>query len=70
MGGRDRASRHPNTVNLCIVRMRGEGARALEAHVNAFRARPASGSGRAWAEGARMQGCPWEGCPSLLCGLA
>eukprot|EP00959_Pyramimonas_sp_CCMP1952_P134519 2814600-Pyramimonas_sp.AAC.1 len=29
----------------------------------------ASGSGEGRTEEARMQGHPWEGCPSLLCGL-
>eukprot|EP00959_Pyramimonas_sp_CCMP1952_P072300 1509951-Pyramimonas_sp.AAC.1 len=29
----------------------------------------ANESGQGWAEAARMQGYPLEGCPSLLCGL-
>eukprot|EP00959_Pyramimonas_sp_CCMP1952_P037135 776991-Pyramimonas_sp.AAC.1 len=25
--------------------------------------------GQGWTKGGRMQGYPWEGCPSSLCGL-
>eukprot|EP00959_Pyramimonas_sp_CCMP1952_P090160 1887389-Pyramimonas_sp.AAC.1 len=28
----------------------------------------ANESGQGWTEEARMQGYPWEGCPSLPCG--